>query len=340
MAFLDNSGDIILDATLTDTGRRRMAQGRFRIAKYALGDDEIDYSLYNKEHPSGSAYYDLKILQTPVFEAFSKHSANIKYGLLSNTRMDLLYLPQLIPNHKIPRSIGLSGSVYYCATNNETFEKIKTTWSSDSVDAAKFLLQSGDRSKNFIAIESGLNTSDFLGTSTTRNNFLINTNLKDSEYNVYCDRRFVAGVMGTKGGGIFSNTADGTLTQDLLPLASPSYGGGGRRKSGYAYYKTAMINAADNTVYFYPGATADTTHSVLAGPRGSIGVMGFAVKAELTSLATGVRSALWEQYGTKAQAIFGGSNLYDYIDTTVYVQGASSTSRTQFQLRIIRYAGT
>ena len=50
MAFLDNSGDIILDATLTETGRRKMAQGRFRIAKSALGDDEIDYSLYNKNH--------------------------------------------------------------------------------------------------------------------------------------------------------------------------------------------------------------------------------------------------------------------------------------------------
>ena len=50
MAFLDNSGDIILDAVLTDTGRMRLAKGdgSFRIAKFALGDDEIDYALYNK----------------------------------------------------------------------------------------------------------------------------------------------------------------------------------------------------------------------------------------------------------------------------------------------------
>ena len=40
MAFLDNSGDIILDAVLTDTGRFRMARGDFRISKFALGDDE------------------------------------------------------------------------------------------------------------------------------------------------------------------------------------------------------------------------------------------------------------------------------------------------------------
>ena len=70
MAFLDNSGDIILDAVLTDTGRMRLAKGdgRFRIAKFALGDDEIDYGLYNKNHPSGSAYYGEAIEDLPQME--------------------------------------------------------------------------------------------------------------------------------------------------------------------------------------------------------------------------------------------------------------------------------
>jgi len=95
MAFLDNSGDIILDAVLTDTGRMRLAKGdgSFRIAKFALGDDEVNYELYDKNHPSGSAYYSIEILQTPVFEAFTRTNANINYGLLSyNGRDDLLYL--------------------------------------------------------------------------------------------------------------------------------------------------------------------------------------------------------------------------------------------------------
>ena len=64
MAFLDNSGDIILDAVLTDKGRRLMANGNFKISKFALGDDEINYSQYDINHPSGSAYSDLEILQT------------------------------------------------------------------------------------------------------------------------------------------------------------------------------------------------------------------------------------------------------------------------------------
>ena len=48
MAFLDNSGDIILDAVLTDTGRARLAKGdgSFKIAKFAFGDDEINYSSF------------------------------------------------------------------------------------------------------------------------------------------------------------------------------------------------------------------------------------------------------------------------------------------------------
>ena len=47
MAFLDNSGDIILDAVLTDLGRRRMSRGNFRIVKFALGDEEVNYELFD-----------------------------------------------------------------------------------------------------------------------------------------------------------------------------------------------------------------------------------------------------------------------------------------------------
>lgn len=93
MAFLDNSGDIILDAVITDTGRKRMAEGTFRITKFALGDDEIDYSLYNSSDSRGSAYYDLDILSTPVLEAFTDNASAIKSRLLSIPRTDLLYLP-------------------------------------------------------------------------------------------------------------------------------------------------------------------------------------------------------------------------------------------------------
>ena len=97
MAFLDNSGDIILDAVLTDTGRRRLAagDGTFKIAKFALGDDEINYRLYNASHASGSAYFDLEILQTPVLEGFTDPEASMHHRLVTLTRNDVLYMPIL-----------------------------------------------------------------------------------------------------------------------------------------------------------------------------------------------------------------------------------------------------
>ena len=97
MAFLDNSGDIILDAVLTDTGRLRLAQGdgSFKIAKFALADDEINYGLYNSAHGSGSAYYDLEVLQTPVLEAFTNNTSNMKSRLVTFSRTNILYMPIL-----------------------------------------------------------------------------------------------------------------------------------------------------------------------------------------------------------------------------------------------------
>ena len=97
MAFLDNSGDIILDAVLTDTGRMRLGRGdgSFKIVKYSFGDDEIDYTTFNSSHASGSAYYDLEILQTPVLEAFTNNTATMKSKLITVSNNNLLYLPIL-----------------------------------------------------------------------------------------------------------------------------------------------------------------------------------------------------------------------------------------------------
>ena len=112
MAFLDNSGDIILDAVLTDTGRMRLAKGdgSFSITKFAFGDDEINYKLYDKNHASGSAYYDIAILQTPVLEAFTNNTSLLKSKLLSISRTNLLYLPVIKRN----TTAGLSDNSSPC----------------------------------------------------------------------------------------------------------------------------------------------------------------------------------------------------------------------------------
>lgn len=127
MAFLDNSGDIILDAVLTDTGRLRLAQGdgSFKISKFALGDDEINYELYNKDHASGSAYYDLEVLQTPVLEAFTNNTSTMKTKLVSISRTNLLYMPTLKLNlntkHTSAGAIQDGPSEFYRRSGNSNY---------------------------------------------------------------------------------------------------------------------------------------------------------------------------------------------------------------------------
>ena len=119
MAFLDNSGDIILDAVLTDTGRLRLAQGdgSFKISKFALGDDEINYALYDKAHQSGSAYYDLQIMQTPVLEAFTNNTSNLKTKLVSISRTNVLFMPVLALN----RNTGINSVVNVLQNGSSQF---------------------------------------------------------------------------------------------------------------------------------------------------------------------------------------------------------------------------
>jgi len=87
MGYLNNSV-VTVDAILTDKGRQLLAQndGSFRITQFALADDEIDYTLYNPNHPSGSAYYGQAIQNMPLLEAFPQQTQTMKYLLTTLPR--------------------------------------------------------------------------------------------------------------------------------------------------------------------------------------------------------------------------------------------------------------
>jgi hypothetical protein len=83
MAYLDNA-EITVDAILTRKGRELLANGGgLNITKFALGDDEIDYSLYEPAHPKGSAYYDAAIKAIPITEASPDETQVLKYKLVT-----------------------------------------------------------------------------------------------------------------------------------------------------------------------------------------------------------------------------------------------------------------
>jgi len=83
MAYLDNS-TITVDAILTKKGREKLAAGQgLNITKFALGDDEVDYTLYDPAHPKGSAYYDSAIRAIPITEASPDETQVLKYKLVT-----------------------------------------------------------------------------------------------------------------------------------------------------------------------------------------------------------------------------------------------------------------
>lgn len=98
MGLLDNSGDILVDAVLTDVGREFLARndGSFEIVRFSFGDDEINYTLFNPN--TGSLQQDVNVVNTPVFEASVNEKIALKYQLLSISNPDLRYLPFLTTN--------------------------------------------------------------------------------------------------------------------------------------------------------------------------------------------------------------------------------------------------
>ena len=87
MGYLNNSV-MTIDAILTTKGRELLAanDGSFRITQFALADDEIDYTLYNVNHPSGSAFYGEAVDGMPLLEAFPEESQIMKYKLVTLPR--------------------------------------------------------------------------------------------------------------------------------------------------------------------------------------------------------------------------------------------------------------
>lgn len=193
MGFLDNSGDIILDAVLTDAGRQRLARGdgSFKIVQFALGDDEINYTLYNGSHPSGSAYYDLDILQTPVLEAFTNNIASLNSKLLSIPRTDLLYLPVIKLNSRLFNNATvavpeLQNTVVVTvdqATETSFVGTGNSTGLFPAADTTGLIFGFGIGNSDVIQLVQGLDTNAFQADQN------IDPDLKETQYIVEIDNR-------------------------------------------------------------------------------------------------------------------------------------------------------
>jgi len=201
MGFLDNSGDIILDAVLTDHGRKLLAKGdgSFQITKFALGDEEINYTLYNINHPSGSAYYDISILQTPILEAFTDNAGSVKTKLISYNTMNLLHLPVVKLNQQATTTKMHSSGSFMIAvdaetegtTNNNNNNAVGYNGSEPVVGVIFGESLTGD---NYIRLDQGLDSTEVSAKAT------LDPNLIEDSYVVQIDTRL--GKLASKAGDL------------------------------------------------------------------------------------------------------------------------------------------
>ena len=337
MSFLDNSGDIILDAVLTETGRRRMAEGNFKITKFALGDDEIDYSLYNKNHASGSAYYDLEILQTPVFEAFTQVNAGINYGLLPVTAVDLLFLPTMKFNELTlsgVTNITKNSGVFYVTDTSNDIGVTSGTSITKTLEAGSIGYMTGQSDGDYVLVETGLDTGAASvpnGTADNRQSYLVANNLVDRSFRIYYDSRYIDIVNGpapssATSSNKFNNAGNNNALQASFGLerARPV----SDNTIGLENYIAANVAGVENLIVNNTsGNDTAGSLSVINGPRASVIALSIHAKPGLSAEYT----------------LYGGTTTVDskslqYIDTTVYVQGMVSSAQIQIPIRIARLA--
>ncbi len=127
MGYLNNSV-VTVDAILTNKGRELLARGdgSFKITQFALSDDEIDYTLYNPTHPSGSAFYGQAIENMPLLEAFPETTQNLRYKLVTlprgTAKMPVLDIGFASITLKQGASLAITPQTLNYLGNNQVFE--------------------------------------------------------------------------------------------------------------------------------------------------------------------------------------------------------------------------
>lgn len=317
MGFLDNSGDIILDVALTDLGRQLLAKGdgSFNVAKFALCDDEIDYSLYDNTNASGSSYYDLQILQTPVLEAFTDNAASMKNKLLTIENQNLLFLPITKLNQGLLTTKLHENGAFFVAVDRNTEDNSENgldtsiAFNSEGVLRQGFILGeslgAGRESSNYIRVDQGLDTTQV----SPRQN--LDPDLVETEYMIQIDNRL--GSIVSRDGVI--RAIPDTIDDDNI-----------------AYY--SFSQGTDQQFVSLNTSTDVSVSETISGPRGTI--LEFSIAA---SLELNTSTYLFTQLGSTvslSNASVGGTTSTKFIDTIVKVTGMSTGYSIDIPVRFVK----
>ena len=127
MGYLDNTS-VTVDAILTNKGRELLAKGdgSFNITQFALADDEIDYDLWNPDHPLGTDFYGIIIENLPLTEAIPDETQAMKSRLLTldnntTTRIPTVQVDKQTLRLNTGQSAVIQASTFGLSNANSTF---------------------------------------------------------------------------------------------------------------------------------------------------------------------------------------------------------------------------
>tara|TARA_Y100001972_G_scaffold50779_1_gene62287 strand:+ start:2392 stop:3474 length:1083 start_codon:yes stop_codon:yes gene_type:complete len=360
MAYQTTSDTILITATLTDKGKKLLSRGKFKVAKFALGDDEIDYELFKGETAEDLTYFPA-LLNTEIMEAFKDKNKNLQFGLnsfdagilyLTKEELDsfeaegkalhalIEYLPILVKNTKTLYSPTIRENKYYLSVNDETTKIVN-----DELPNFNFL-QANNFDTTKIIIESGIFVFDAdtvpLPTLQNREDLIVKKFLLDNDLLIQADNRLISNIVSMDPSSKFENFNSGEKIVNFktgLQLTPISL------ESEFEYFATYPMRTIPNLVADYDITTEETVStniSNLNGPRGTVAAFNPIVDNELKVNSGGTRDSRFSIFGTTESTLFSElpNRKFDYIDTTIYVMGVTSNARLQIPIRIVRYAGT
>ena len=185
MGYLLNNV-VTVDAILTKKGRELLARadGSFKITKFALSDDEIDYTLYNPDHPSGSAYYGEAIEAMPLMEAFPDETQIMKYKLITlprgTAKIPIIGIGQTNITLKQTEDKTISPSTFNYLGNNKVVESEGYTFTISDVRLFGTFVGSGINTQQ----ATTLNQSQTFGTNVSKTVIGTSLNLKATGINL------------------------------------------------------------------------------------------------------------------------------------------------------------
>ena len=186
MGYLNNSV-VTVDAILTTKGRELLAKndGSFRITQFAFADDEIDYTLYNPTHPSGSAFYGEALQNMPLLEAFPQETQIMKYKLATlprgTAKLPVLNLGYSAITLQQGASLSITPQTVNYLGNAQAFET--NGYSATISDIRLMSTFTGTGINNAGAIASNTSQTSTLGTNISQTVIGSQINLKATTVN-------------------------------------------------------------------------------------------------------------------------------------------------------------